>query len=214
MRAATIILAIAVLTACAAPTHIEGHKIRATADSTVETVTVSDGLHDRAPAWFKEYWRGYLRQAEGGYAVLALDRNGRGAFYVYCGAGPACQTLNLGGAKTFSDVHYKHEALKRCHGQVRKQYPAVKPDCAIYAIKNKIVWQGKLPWERWARDLGESSAPRAGQRHTRAAGQALGALRRNDLGGISGGPHRHRHCPPRRAFRPNECQAGREQGGM
>ena len=111
------------------------------------------------PAWFKEYWRGYLRQAEGGYAVLALDRNGRGAFYVYCGAGPACQTLNLGGAKTFSDVHYKHEALKRCHGQVRKQYPAVKPDCAIYAIKNKIVWQGKLPWERGS-ETSASPAPR------------------------------------------------------
>ena len=27
-----------------------------------------------------------------------------------------------------------------------KAHPAARPDCALYAIENKIVWQGPLPW--------------------------------------------------------------------
>lgn len=146
MRMAAIVLSTAVLAACTTPTQIEGHKIRATAEPVVETVAVTDGLHENAPAWFKEWWRSYLSHAEGSYAVLALDRNGRGGHYIYCSGG-GCHNFNQVWARSYSDVHYKHEAIEKCSERVREQYPAVRPDCAIYAIKNKVVWQGKLPWE-------------------------------------------------------------------
>ena len=140
LRAALIaVLAAAALAACAPPTHVDGHKVRATAAS-------ADALHAGAPAWFTAWWGDYLRRAQGGYAALALDRNGRGGWYVYCGTG-GCHLLDHIRAGPIRDVQYEHRALRLCHERVAKVYPAARPECALYAIENKIVWQGPLPWE-------------------------------------------------------------------
>ena len=140
LRAALIVaLAAAALAACAPPTHVEGHKIRATAAS-------APALHQGAPAWFTDWWGNYLRRARGGYAVLALDRNGRGGWYVYCGTG-GCHLLDHIRAGPIKDVQYEHRALRLCREGVAKVHPAARPSCALYAIENKIVWQGPLPWE-------------------------------------------------------------------
>ena len=139
-RAALIVvLAAAVLAACTAPTHIEGQRIRATAAS-------AEGLHAEAPAWFTAWWGDYLRHARSGYAVLALDRNGRGGWYVYCGT-LGCHVLDHVSARPIRDVHYRYPALEHCREAIAKAHPAARPDCAIYAIGDKIVWQGPLPWE-------------------------------------------------------------------
>ena len=140
-RAALIVvLAAAVLAACARPTHIEGHRIRATAAS-------ADVLHAKAPAWFKAWWGDYLDHARQGYAVLALDSNGQGGWYVFCGTS-GCRVLDNVLVQSIRDVHYRFPALKRCREAIAKAGPAAAPDCAIYAIRDKIVWQGPLPWER------------------------------------------------------------------
>ena len=141
LRAALIVaLAAATLAACTPPTHVEGHKIRATA-------ATAAALHERAPAWFTVWWGDYLRYARpGGYAVLALDRNGQGGWYVYCGT-LGCHVLDHAFARGVRDVHYKYRALERCREALARAHPAVHPDCALYAIKDKIVWQGPLPWE-------------------------------------------------------------------
>ena len=81
---------------------------------------------------------------------MAFDRNGRGAYYVFCAGSGECNRLNTATARSWVDVNYKHRSLKGCRAQVRKEFPTAKPDCAIYAINNKIVWQGPLPWERQA----------------------------------------------------------------
>ncbi|MDE0387446.1 MAG: hypothetical protein OXI75_01995 [Rhodospirillales bacterium] len=44
------------------------------------------------------------------------------------------------------DVHYTYRALERCREAVAEAHPADRPDCALYAIKDKIIWQGPLPW--------------------------------------------------------------------
>lgn len=142
MRRATLIAALAAvaLAACTPITHVEGHKIRATAAS-------AGALHAGAPDWFRAWWSDYLRHARpGGYAVLALDRNGRGGWYVYCATG-GCHVLDHPSARPVRDVHYTYKALERCRGAVAEAHPADRPDCALYAIKDKIVWQGALPWE-------------------------------------------------------------------
>ena len=139
MRAAIIVLAVAALAACAPPTHIEGHKIRATAGA-------ADGLHAGAPAWFEAWWGDYLRHAAGGYAVLALDRNGQGGWYVYC-ATAGCHILDNPRTRSVKDVHYRYRALTRCREGIEKARPAARPDCALYAIRDRIIWQGPLPWE-------------------------------------------------------------------
>ena len=177
MRTVLIVLVAIVLAACGATTKIDGHKIRATASSVVERDVVTDGLHERAPAWFKEYWRGFLRRAEGGYAVMALDRNGRGAHYVFCAGSGECSRLNTATARSWADVHYKHGSLKGCRAQVREEFPTAKPDCAIYAINNKIVWQGVLPWERQA----SSSVTRAVQEQYGAKSEPSDKLSKHSI---------------------------------
>ena len=147
MRAAVVgILAAAALAACAAPTHIEGHAIRAVAGSAAGDAASAQRLHQGAPAWFEDWWRAYLRHARGGHAVLALDRNGRGGWYVYC-ATAGCHRLDHPFTRSVRDVHYTHRALERCRTRIGEADPAARPDCALYAIRNKIVWQGPLPWE-------------------------------------------------------------------
>ena len=50
-------------------------------------------------------------------------------------------------SRSFTDVSYKHRAIRECREHVRREFPTVKPDCAIYAINNKIVWKGRMPWQ-------------------------------------------------------------------
>ena len=132
------VLAVAALAACTAPTHIEGQRIRATA-------TTADALHAEAPAWFTAWWGDYLRHAQQGYAVLALERNGLGGWYVYCGT-LGCHVLDSVSAQPIKDVHYRYPALQHCREEVAKAHPTARPDCAIYAIRDRIVWQGPPPW--------------------------------------------------------------------
>ena len=80
------------------------------------------------------------------YAVLAVDRSGRGWGYVYCSGGD-CHMLNSSQHGSFKDVQYKRRALNLCRQNVRDNVPAEKPSCAIYAIKDKIVWEGRFPWK-------------------------------------------------------------------
>ena len=139
-RAALIVaLVAAVLAACAPPTHIEGQKIRATA-------ATADALHAGAPPWFTAWWGDYLGHARRGYAVLALDRNGQGGWYVFCGT-TGCRVLDHVLVQSIRDVHYKFPALAHCREGIAKAGSATGPDCAIYAIRDKIVWQGPLPWQ-------------------------------------------------------------------
>ena len=133
------VLAAAVLAACAAPTHIEGQRIRATADS-------AGDLHAAAPDWFAAWWGDYLRHARQGYAVLALDRGGLGGWYIYCGT-LGCHVLDQVSARPVRDVHYRYPALEHCREEIAKAHPAARAECAIYAIRDRIVWQGPLPWE-------------------------------------------------------------------
>ena len=134
-----VVLAAAVLAACSAPTHIEGQRIRATAAS-------AGALHAEAPAWFTAWWGDYLRHARQGHAVLALERNGLGGWYVYCGT-LACHVLDHVSAQPIKDVHYRYPALEHCREEVAKANPTARPDCAVYAIRDKIVWEGPLPRE-------------------------------------------------------------------
>ena len=145
----TLIMAAAALAlaACTTSNTIEGQRVRAVAETVTERVEVTGGLHDRAPTWFKNYWREYLARAAGGYATMAVDRKARGLFYVYCSDGGCSQMRHDASSRSFIDVNYKHGALKGCRENVRHNHPAEKPDCAIYAINNKIVWKGRMPWE-------------------------------------------------------------------
>ena len=144
-RAAIMVLAAAVLAACAAPTHVEGLKIRADAGSASGQAALAESLHAGAPGWFSAWWRDYLRHTQAGYAVLALDRNGQGGWYVYCATG-GCHHLNHVRARSIKDVYYKHRALERCRERIAQVHPAARPDCALHAIRDKIVWQGPPPW--------------------------------------------------------------------
>ena len=133
MRAAIVsLLAAAALAACAAPTHIEGHAIRAVAGYADDQSALADGLHQGAPAWFEDWWRAYLRHARGGHAVLALDRNGRGGWYVYC-ATAGCHRLTHPFTRSVRDVHYTRRgagALPRTRRRGRPRRPArLRPLC-------------------------------------------------------------------------------------
>ena len=143
MRVALIAATLLVLAACTTGT-IDGHRITATANIPQSPQALPD-LYDEAPEEARDIWRRYLAQADGRYAVLAADRKGRGAGWVYCNA--YCQNAMSPAFKSHNDVVFKHGALKLCRKYVRQNYPAQKPDCAIFAIKDKIVWKGKLPWK-------------------------------------------------------------------
>ena len=144
-RAAIIALALAALAACTAPTHVESLQIRADAGSAGGQAALAQGLHAGAPAWFSPWWHDYLHRAQAGYAVLALDRNGRGGWYVYC-ATAGCHLLDHPWSRSIKDVYYKHRALERCRARIAHVHPAARPACALYAIRDKIVWQGRPPW--------------------------------------------------------------------
>ena len=143
--AALAAAALLVLAGCVTTSStIEGHKVRGTAEPPVEVL--SDGyLHRAAPQWFRDGWRDYLDQAGGNFAVLAVDRNLKGWGYVRC-IGAQCRTISPTG-RSWREVNYKHGALDNCRESVRDNHPAHRPDCAIYAIGDKIVWKGRMPWE-------------------------------------------------------------------
>ncbi len=133
-------------TACTTTGEVEGHRVRGTAEPPTQ-VTVATNLHADAPQWFKVTWRRYLELADGNYGVMAADRNGRGAGSVYCGQGYGGLCRNHHSwSKAFKDIYYSR-ALNNCTEHVRINFPALKPDCAIYAIQDKIVWKGKMPWK-------------------------------------------------------------------
>ena len=141
------IIGVALLaTACVSTGEIDGHRIRGTAEPTVRLLTTADGLQAHAPQWFKDGWVRYLGDAQGRYAVLAVDRNGIGWGYVYCQS-IGCHLLEGAQNKSWKDLRYKSKALELCRKNVREYYPARRPECEIYAIKDKIVWEGALPWE-------------------------------------------------------------------
>ena len=137
MRAALFMVGAAMLLAvagCATTKERQAHIDRA------------EQVHQNAPQWFKDGWRTYIEHAErGGFAVLAMDRNALGWGYVWC-QGPQCYLNTLPDSRSFVDVEYKHGALELCRENVRAFHPAAKPECAIFAVKNEIVWQGAMPW--------------------------------------------------------------------
>ncbi len=162
-RAALIVaFAAVVLAACSPATHVDGHKIRAGAAS-------ADALHEGAPEWFAAWWGDYRRHAGNGYAVLALDRNGQGGWYVYCGT-VGCHVLDHVSVGAIRDVHYRYPALEHCREAVAKAGSATAPDCAIYAIRGTIVWQGPLPWE----GAGDSAMPSGKHAATGATADVVG----------------------------------------
>ena len=146
---AVAVLAVALLAAaCVNTGEIEGHKIRATDATTItQTAVTHTGIHADAPQWFKDYWVEYLGLVQGGYGTMAVDRKLRGVAAGYCRSSGRCQQLISRQYQSWKDVNYKHRALKACRENVRENYPAAKPACAIYAIRDKIVWKGPLPWE-------------------------------------------------------------------
>ena len=146
--AALAAAAMLVLASCVSSNTIEGHQVRGTAEVPAKQ-TVKTDLHASAPQWFKDHWQRYLRDADGNYAVFAADRNGRGTGYIYCapGYGIRCSGSGAGWTSAFKDTEYKYPAVRRCEQIVRRDFPALKPDCAIYAIKDTIVWKGRMPWE-------------------------------------------------------------------
>ena len=167
--AALAAVALLSLAACTTSNTIDGHQVRGTVEPANVQMTDAHGLHANAPQWFKDYWAKYLRQAQG-YGVLAVDRNGRGASYYYCLPGSGCHNLAGNQHKSAKDVRYTHAALQRCNKFVRENYPAAKPDCAVYAIRDKIVWKGPFPWHVASGDPAQRYAPSAsaGEMSTRS----------------------------------------------
>ena len=150
--AATVALALLVLTAaCTASTGtIHGHKITATADD----------VFRNAPPFARDLWNEYLEKSGGQYAMYALDRNLRGAGGVYC-ADAACHNMYSPDFVSANEYRYKKAALNSCRKSVRQRHPTASPDCRIFAIKDKIVWEGPMPWK----------AARAAQRRATAEPQ-------------------------------------------
>ena len=153
MRSPFVIAALAAIAmlslgACTTTGEIEGHKVRATGEtSVVKTKVIQPDVHRRAPQWFKDYWAQYLGHLQQGYAVMAVDRRLRGMQYVYCGDPQCYQLRGAGQHRGWKDVQYRRRALNECREIVQRDYPSEKPACAVYAIGNKIVWKGQLPWE-------------------------------------------------------------------
>ena len=137
-----IIIGAASLMACASPTLVYGHD-------------TDDDPHKGAPVWFHDTWHEYLSYADDRYAILAVDRNGRGSAVIWCGGG-GCHWLDGAAARSQRDL-FKHKALKLCRQSVREIHPTVKPDCDIYAIKDKIVWPHASPWINRSRTPAETN---------------------------------------------------------
>lgn len=99
-------------------------------------------LHENAPQRFKDIWERYQKSKNAdpsGFGILALDRNLNGAWILYC-----WRYCNLMSPTAISQ--WRGEALRGCRKNVRENAPAKKSDCAVYAVGDKIVWTGPLPW--------------------------------------------------------------------
>ena len=101
-------------------------------------------VHEGAPQWFKGYWQKYLQDARGQYAVLALDRNMNGTGWVYC----SHSCIGFDSSNRSSRARYwEAKAIGLCEEQARRSSPMTIPNCAIYAVKDEIVWEHSLPWK-------------------------------------------------------------------
>ena len=99
-------------------------------------------LHENAPQRFKDIWEQYQKTKNAdpsGFGILALDRNLNGGGWIYC-----WRYCNRVTPTVISQ--WRGKALQHCRKDVRNNAPAEKPDCAIYAVEDKIVWTGPLPW--------------------------------------------------------------------
>ena len=158
------------MAACTTTGEIEGHKVRGTAEAPVQQAAATD-LHANAPQWFKDTWRQY-RDRAAAYGVLYLDRNNRGAGYVWC-LGGGCQRLKGNQYQSTKAIQYHHRARESCETHVRENFPAEKPDCALYAISDKIVWKGEMPWETY------HAAPALSEEPARSTAAASASSQRN-----------------------------------
>ena len=100
-------------------------------------------VHENAPQRFVGFWERYLTQARGRYGILALDRNGNGAGWIYCSQG--CQVL-FGEQGQAIKSAWAWKATNQCDEAARKHSPSTKPDCEVYAIRDEIVWERPFPW--------------------------------------------------------------------
>ena len=135
-----------VVAGCTAEDTVLGHKVRATAQSVQQTTATGTDVLAGAPRSTRDGWQQYLGRVQGRFGIFALDRNTGSSAYVYCIAAD-CNRWRSASARANVEVHYKHGALKACRELVREHYPGERPDCAIFAINDKIVWEGDYPWE-------------------------------------------------------------------
>ena len=144
--AAVVLLAAAVVAACEAPTHVDGHEIVASAAPGGGDAERVRAQHEGAPPWFTAMWDAYLRHVRDGYAVLALDRNGLGGWSVHC-VTAGCHLIRSPWSRGIRDIDFARRARTLCRREIAEAYPAARPRCALYAMGYKIVWEGPLPWE-------------------------------------------------------------------
>ena len=101
------------------------------------------GLHQNAPERFKVSWHQYLRQTQGQWGILALDKEGRAAGWITCQSG--CNLLRTGAHNSTKNL-WLANAIRHCEKVVRENNPGARADCDVYAIKDEIVWEHPLPW--------------------------------------------------------------------
>ena len=113
-------------------------------------------IHRSAPAAFVDIWHQYLNDADGRYGIFAIDRNLRGSGWYYCTSG--CQALFGNQSRSIKSL-WAHRAREQCEKSVRRQFPSVRPQCAIYAIKDEVVWPHPIPWQTSYSDPSQQREP-------------------------------------------------------
>ena len=104
------------------------------------------GLQPMAPSWFWSYWHNYVIRSQQSPAALAVDRNFHAVFGTFC-TDRECQDLIRAEHVSAAQRYVIGEALEKCARQVSTTRSGERPDCALFAVGNAIVWQGRLPWE-------------------------------------------------------------------
>ena len=144
----TSVLAIAAALALAARTttgEIDGQRIRGTAEP-VPQAKVATNLYADAPQWFRDGWRRYLNDADGRYAVLAVDRN-RAAGDTSTAAAQAAIGLRVpdtGRGRTFGTRTERLNPAARTSENTPRRTAPTAPSTRS---KDKIVWKDPMPWE-------------------------------------------------------------------
>ena len=100
-------------------------------------------LHAGAPAVFKLGWKRYQEQAQGRFGIFALDKRARGMGWTWCVQG--CGLL-LGNQNQAIKSLWATQAVGQCEKVVRENFPTERPDCAVYALRDKVVWEPPFPW--------------------------------------------------------------------